>query len=132
MPADSLWAFSMACNVYLALFHHYNTEMLRPLEWKYFLFCYGLPFIPALVLLFIDTREHGKAYGFAIVSSNTHQSPLTAHFSKLLYAAMVLDFAIIRLFANSCVLRTGLVRYFLNLFHLCSSRHLYLPAATTA
>lgn len=85
MPADSLWALTMACNVYLALFHHYNTEMLRPLEWKYFLFCYGLPFIPAFVLLFIDTKEHGKAYGFAIVSSNTRQSPLTAHLSKRFY-----------------------------------------------
>lgn len=69
MPADSLWAFVMACNVYLAMFHHYKTDHLRPLEWKYFLFCYGLPFIPALVLLFIETKSHGRIYGPAVVSS---------------------------------------------------------------
>ena len=58
----------MACNVYLALFHHYNTDLLRPLEWKYFLFCYGVPFIPAFVFLFIETNSNGKVYGDAIVS----------------------------------------------------------------
>lgn len=71
MPADSLWALCMACNVYLALFHHYNTEHLRPLEWKYFLFCYGLPFIPAFVFFFIQGEDNGKVYGLAIVSSNS-------------------------------------------------------------
>ena len=45
---------------------------------------------------------------------------------------MVLDFALLRLLANRRVLWTGLVHYFLNLFYLCSSGHLYLPAATTA
>lgn len=69
MPADSLWAFTMACNVYLALFHHYNTQLLRPLEWKYFLFCYGVPFIPAFVFLFVKTESQGRIYGPAIVSS---------------------------------------------------------------
>lgn len=67
MPADSMWALTMACNVYLALFHHYNTDLLRPLEWKYFIFCYGVPFIPAFVFLFIDTKSRGKIYGPAIV-----------------------------------------------------------------
>lgn len=70
LPADSLWALAMACNVYLALFHNYSTDHLRPLEWKYFVLCYGLPFIPALVLAFINTKSNGKAYGLAIVSSS--------------------------------------------------------------
>ncbi|KAJ6168062.1 hypothetical protein N7497_000905 [Penicillium chrysogenum] len=43
LPADSLWALAMACNVYLALFHNYT-----------------------LVLAFINTKSNGKAYGLAI------------------------------------------------------------------
>lgn len=66
VPADSLWAFVMACNVYLAMFHRYRTNHLRPLEWKYFLFCYGLPFVPAFVLLFIGSESRGRTYGPAV------------------------------------------------------------------
>lgn len=59
----------MACNVYLTFFHKYNSEQLRQLEWKYVLFCYGLPFIPAFVYFFIETEARGKVYGSAIVSA---------------------------------------------------------------
>ncbi|KAJ5619528.1 hypothetical protein N7510_003512 [Penicillium lagena] len=52
MPADALWTFAMACNVYLTFFHKYNSEQLRRLEWKYAICCYGLPFIPAFVYFF--------------------------------------------------------------------------------
>jgi hypothetical protein len=48
MPADSLWTLAMACNVYLTFFRKYNAAQLKKLEWKYFLFCYGLPFPPAV------------------------------------------------------------------------------------
>ncbi|KAJ5176489.1 uncharacterized protein N7482_002366 [Penicillium canariense] len=40
MPADALWTFAMACNVYLTFFHQYNSEQLRQLEWKYVLWCW--------------------------------------------------------------------------------------------
>lgn len=66
--ADALWAFCMACNVYLTLFRRYNISQLRKLEWKYCIACYGLPFIPSFVYLFIETRARGKIYGSAIVS----------------------------------------------------------------
>ncbi|KAJ5099293.1 hypothetical protein N7532_006294, partial [Penicillium argentinense] len=67
MPADALWTFAMACNVYLTFFHKYNSEQLRQLEWKYVIFCYGLPFIPAFAYFFIKTQGRGRIYGSAII-----------------------------------------------------------------
>jgi hypothetical protein len=68
MPADALWTFAMACNVYLTFFYKYNSEQLRRLECKYLIFCYGLPFIPAFVYFFVKTKARGKVYGSAVVS----------------------------------------------------------------
>ncbi|KAJ5794523.1 hypothetical protein N7457_001122 [Penicillium paradoxum] len=67
MPADALWTFAMACNVYLTFFHKYNSEQLRHLEWKYVLCCYGVPFIPAFAYFFIQTEARGRIYGTAIL-----------------------------------------------------------------
>jgi hypothetical protein len=67
MPADALWTFAMACNVYLTFFHTYNADQLRRLEWKYVVGCYGLPFIPAFVYFFIHTPARGRVYGSAIL-----------------------------------------------------------------
>ncbi|KAL8828402.1 MAG: hypothetical protein Q9170_006617 [Blastenia crenularia] len=63
LPADALWNLAMAINVYLTLFKKYNAQRLKRLEWKYHILCYGLPFIVALVYLFIDIRPRGKIYG---------------------------------------------------------------------
>ncbi|OJJ95539.1 hypothetical protein ASPACDRAFT_1891777 [Aspergillus aculeatus ATCC 16872] len=65
MPADALWTFAMACNVWLTFFHKYDSEQLRRLEVKYLVACYGLPFIPAFVYFFIETKTRGKIYGAA-------------------------------------------------------------------
>jgi hypothetical protein len=67
MPADALWTFAMAFNVYLTFFRKYNSEQLRRLEWKYLILCYGLPVIPAFTYFFIRTESRGKVYGSAIV-----------------------------------------------------------------
>ncbi|KAJ6118224.1 hypothetical protein N7471_013691 [Penicillium samsonianum] len=67
MPADALWTFAMACNVYLTFFHKYNSEQLRQIEWKYVVCCYGLPFIPSLIYFFIHTQTRGWVYGSAIL-----------------------------------------------------------------
>ncbi|RHZ63437.1 G protein coupled receptor family protein [Aspergillus thermomutatus] len=67
LPADSLWALAMACNVYLAFFKHYDTRRLGMLEWKYLLFCYGLPFIPAFIYLFLRSETRGKVYGDSVL-----------------------------------------------------------------
>ena len=69
MPADALWTFAMALNVYLTFFRRYDARQLRTLEWKYIIFCYGLPLVPAFVYLFIDSPTKGRVYGSAIVSS---------------------------------------------------------------
>lgn len=68
MPADALWTFAMACNVYLSFFRRYDAPKLRSLEWRYLICCYGIPFVPALVFLFISTPDRGKIYGNAVVS----------------------------------------------------------------
>ncbi len=79
MPADALWTFAMAINVYLTFFRKYDAKQLRKLEWKYILFCYGIPFIPAFVYFFVNSPSRGKVYGSAVVS----QPVLPIHFIPL-------------------------------------------------
>ncbi|KAE8358074.1 hypothetical protein BDV27DRAFT_169784 [Aspergillus caelatus] len=67
MPADAFWTFAMACNVYLTMFHKYDASQLKRLEWRYFIFCYGIPFLPAVVFLFIKSEARGKIYGSAVL-----------------------------------------------------------------
>ncbi|KAH8700760.1 hypothetical protein BGW36DRAFT_292700 [Talaromyces proteolyticus] len=67
MPADALWTFAMACNVYLTFFRKYDASTLRNLEWKYVLMCYGLPFIPSFVYFFINSDSKGPIYGSAVI-----------------------------------------------------------------
>lgn len=57
----------MALNVYMTLFRKYNAQQLKSLEWKYHVMCYGLPFVVALVYVFIETPAKGKMYGPATV-----------------------------------------------------------------
>ncbi|KAK0619186.1 hypothetical protein B0T14DRAFT_430641 [Immersiella caudata] len=61
--ADVYWTLVMAIDVYLIVFRCYDTEALRKLEWKYIVGISTLTFIPALVLLLIDTPEKGPMYG---------------------------------------------------------------------
>ncbi|KFY91441.1 hypothetical protein V500_04672 [Pseudogymnoascus sp. VKM F-4518 (FW-2643)] len=65
MPADSLWTLAMAFNVYLTFFHRYSASQLRSLEWKYLLFCYGVPFVPAIAFVFAGTEDRGRIFGSA-------------------------------------------------------------------
>ncbi|KAJ9614626.1 hypothetical protein H2200_002763 [Cladophialophora chaetospira] len=67
LPADALWTFAMACNVYLSFFRQFDAHQLRALEWRYLAACYGIPFIPGLVFLFIDSPGKGKVYGDAVL-----------------------------------------------------------------
>ena len=68
LPADALWNLAMAINVYLTLFRKHNSQQLKALEWKYQVLCVGMPFIIAMVFIFIDTQPRGKIYGPAVVS----------------------------------------------------------------
>jgi hypothetical protein len=62
----------MAFNVYLTFFRRYKAPQLRKLEKVYLVLCYGLPFIPAFVYVFIHTEGKGKVYGSALVSLDQH------------------------------------------------------------
>lgn len=61
----------MACNVYLTFFKQHDAAALRKLELRYLALCYGLPLIPAVVFLCIDTAERGKIFGSANVRGQT-------------------------------------------------------------
>ncbi|KKY26432.1 putative camp receptor-like protein [Phaeomoniella chlamydospora] len=67
LPADAMWTLAMATNVYLTFFRKYDAQALRALEWKYFVICYGLPFLPAFAYFFIKTQKRGKVYGDAVL-----------------------------------------------------------------
>jgi hypothetical protein len=71
MPADALWAFCMALNVFFV----FQTRSLRyraqEFEVWYIIGCYGIPLIPALVYLVLDLtlfQEENQFYGDATVS----------------------------------------------------------------
>lgn len=67
MPADALWAFCMALNIYLTFHRRYSTDQLKRLEWRYFLVCYGLPLPVSLTLWFAPTPDGGRYYGPALI-----------------------------------------------------------------
>jgi hypothetical protein len=68
MFADAMWTFAMAVNVYLVIFQHFDAQDLQRLEKRYLLGCYGLPFIPAFVFLFVNDSVRGRMYANATVS----------------------------------------------------------------
>ena len=59
----------MAINVYLTLFKKYNAQQLKAMEWRYHIGCYGIPFVIALTLVFVETSSKHRVYGDAAVSS---------------------------------------------------------------
>ncbi len=59
----------MALNVYLTFFKNYDAIGLRALEKWYIVFCYGLPFVPALIFLLLDATRNTGIYGNATVGS---------------------------------------------------------------
>ncbi|KAK0109907.1 hypothetical protein ONS95_002578 [Cadophora gregata] len=65
MPADALWAFILAINVYLTFYWRYRAKHLKSLEKWYCVFCYGITFLLAFILLWVETEEKGPMYGNA-------------------------------------------------------------------
>ncbi|PQE16190.1 G- coupled receptor protein [Rutstroemia sp. NJR-2017a BVV2] len=65
MQSDPWWSLAMALNVYLVFFHRFDGARLKKLYPYYGLICYGLPFIPAMVCLFVKTKKKGRIYGNA-------------------------------------------------------------------
>jgi hypothetical protein len=87
MPADSLWMFCMAVNVFLTFQTSKIHVNLRSMEKWYFLLCFGLPGIPALTYLILDTTRGTYFYGDAIVSTPRPFPPRV----ELTPEALVLD-----------------------------------------
>ncbi|KAK8136941.1 hypothetical protein PG984_004881 [Apiospora sp. TS-2023a] len=65
LPADALWTLAMAINVYLTFYFKFDAMRLRRMEIWYFLFCYGIPFAPALTYIFIASKDGVRMYGNA-------------------------------------------------------------------
>ncbi|KAF4785558.1 G-protein coupled receptor [Colletotrichum scovillei] len=65
MPADAFWTLTMAINVYLTFYYKFDAERLRRMEIPYLVCCYGIPFIPALVYVFVRNGDGLRVYGNA-------------------------------------------------------------------
>jgi hypothetical protein len=65
MPADAFWTLAMAINVYLTFYFKFDAQRLRKMELPYLIGCYGVPFVVALVFVFIKDPEKGRMYGDA-------------------------------------------------------------------
>ncbi|KAK3317226.1 hypothetical protein B0T19DRAFT_287684 [Cercophora scortea] len=67
MQGDAYWALAMAINVYLTFYHKYDARALRKMELPYLACCYGIPFIPGFVFVFLNTEHAGRPYGNAVL-----------------------------------------------------------------
>lgn len=66
MQSDPWWSLAMAVNVFLVFFFALNPNAFREYLWLYCLVCYGLPSIPAIVLL-AHNPSNDRFYGNATV-----------------------------------------------------------------
>lgn len=65
MPADAFWAFTMAINIYLTFYHRFDARRLSKMEVPYLICCFGVPFIPALIFVFLKNSAGERVYGDA-------------------------------------------------------------------
>ncbi|KAH7152904.1 hypothetical protein EDB81DRAFT_648448 [Dactylonectria macrodidyma] len=65
MPADAFWTLTMAINVYLTFYFKFDARRLRRMEIPYLIGCYGVPFVPAFVYIFIKNSKGERMYGDA-------------------------------------------------------------------
>jgi hypothetical protein len=68
MQSDPWWSLAMAVNVYLVFFRAANPTSFRHYLWLYCLVCFGVPSIPAIVLLVWQKAASTAVYGNATVS----------------------------------------------------------------
>ena len=64
MQADPYWSLAMAVNVFMVFFLTRDPKSFREHLWAYCVFCFGLPAIPAVILLVIaphNVRVYGNA-----------------------------------------------------------------------
>jgi hypothetical protein len=65
MPADAFWTFAMAVNIYLTFYHRFDAARLTKMEIPYLICCFGVPFVPALVFVFLKDGAGQRVYGDA-------------------------------------------------------------------
>lgn len=65
VAADALWTLAMAVNVYLTFYFRFDAPRLRKMEVPYLILCYGVPFMPAFIYLFIKNAAGERVYGSA-------------------------------------------------------------------
>lgn len=58
----------MALNVFLTFFYQYGPTEFLALEKYYLVFNYGVPAIPSIVFVLLQTEERGRVFGNATVS----------------------------------------------------------------
>jgi hypothetical protein len=68
MQSDPWWSFAMAINVYLVFFRSYPPSNFWNHVWLYCLACFGIPAIPAFILLFHKPNGE-RIYGNATASA---------------------------------------------------------------
>lgn len=69
MQSDPWWSLSMAINVFMVFFLHFNADVLMKYMWIYNVISFGMPAIPAILCLFV--RPDGiTMYGNATVSAS--------------------------------------------------------------
>ncbi|KAK4200035.1 putative G-protein coupled receptor [Triangularia verruculosa] len=64
MQSDPWWSLAMAVNVYMVFFMAYNPNNFHRHLWIYCVICFGLPAVPAVVMLFHqpgDVHMYGNA-----------------------------------------------------------------------
>ncbi|KAK0748405.1 hypothetical protein B0T21DRAFT_398516 [Apiosordaria backusii] len=64
MQSDPWWSLAMAVNVYMVFFMAYNPNNFHRHLWIYCVVCFGLPAVPAIVMLFHqpgDVHMYGNA-----------------------------------------------------------------------
>ncbi|RPB27068.1 hypothetical protein L211DRAFT_855979 [Terfezia boudieri ATCC MYA-4762] len=118
MPADALFCAAMALNVYLTVFRKYSSHRLQQLEIPYIIICYGVPFIPSMVFLFIHKQENGVTkplYGPATLwcwVSDEWKIFRIATFYGPVWIVLVFTFSIYILAGNVIFKLRGSLRFF--------------------
>lgn len=65
VAADAYWTLAMAVNVYLTFYFKFDAHGLKKMEIPYLIICYGIPFTPAFVYLFVRNAAGEHVYGSA-------------------------------------------------------------------
>lgn len=87
----------MAINVYLTFYFKFDAERLRRMEIAYLIGCYGIPFVPAFVFLFIKDHDGARVYGNASlwcwISYDWDLLRIAAFYGPVWYVVMAPNYA---------------------------------------